>query len=91
MKITEEDEKLITEKDEKIIDDFIKRAKERDLKITYNQTLKRYYNGCNYISEHLEEVDEYLPVILKLKNILDKISNKILIATEEEILNGFKT
>lgn len=81
----------ITEEDEKIIDDFIKRAKERDLKITYSQTLKRFYNGCNYISEHVEEVDKYLPVILKLKTILDKILDKIPEATEEEILNGFKT
>lgn len=81
----------ITEEDEKLIDDFIKRAKERDLKITYSQTLKRFYNGCNYISEHVEEVDKYLPVILKLKTILDKILDKIPEATEEEILNGFKT
>lgn len=81
----------ITEEDEKLIDDFIKRAKERDLKITYNQTLQRYYNGCNYISEHIEEVDKYLPVILKLKTILEKILEKIPKATEEEILNGFKT
>lgn len=81
----------ITEEDEKLIDDFIKRAKERDLKITYSQTLKKFYNGCNYISEHVEEVDKYLPVILKLKTILEKILEKITEATEEEILNGFKT
>ena len=60
------------------------------LKELYNYTLFRYYNGCNYISEHLEEVDKYLPEVLKLLNKLNKILKKIP-ATEEEILNGFKT
>lgn len=59
------------------------------LKEIYNKTLQRYYNGCNYIDEHIEECDKYLPEVLKLLDILNKILSKIP-ATEEEILNGFK-
>lgn len=61
------------------------------LKELYNKNLERYYNGCNYISEHLDEVDKYLPKVLELLNKLNKILEKIPRATEEEILNGFKT
>lgn len=61
------------------------------MKNTYNKILQRYYNGCNYISEHLEEVDKYLPIVEELLNKLNKILEKIPEATEEEILNGFKT
>ena len=56
----------------------------------YNKTLQRYYNGCNYVEEHIEEVDKYLPEVLKLLDNLNQILKKIP-ATEEEILNGFKT
>jgi len=62
----------------------------QDLKTSYNKLLQRYYNGCNYIAEHLEEMDKYLPVIKELLNRLNKILKKIPDATEEEILNGFK-
>ena len=31
------------------------------VKELYNKTLQRYYNGCNYISEHIDEADKYLP------------------------------
>ncbi len=61
------------------------------LKETYNQTLQRYYNGCNYIEEHLEETDKYLPKVLELLDKLNKILEKIPNATKEEILNGFET
>lgn len=63
------------------------------LKWEYNHTLSRYYNGCNYIEEHLEEADKYLPVVLellgKINNLLEKIQKKQLIS-EAEILGGFE-
>lgn len=61
------------------------------LKQEYNHTLQRYYNGCNYIEEHLEETEKYLPKVLELLDKLNKILEKIPNATEEEILNGFET
>lgn len=61
------------------------------LKEIYNKTLQRYYNGCNYIEGHLEECDKYLPEVMKLLNTLNEILVRIPSATEEEILNGFKT
>lgn len=61
-----------------------------NLKQTYNKLLQRYYNGCNYIEEHIEEADKYLPKVLELLNKINKILERIP-ATEEEILNGFKT
>lgn len=63
----------------------------KELKQIYNKLLQRYYNGCNYIEEHIEEADKYLPAVTDLLNKINKISNKIPNATEEEILNGFKT
>lgn len=63
------------------------------LKWEYNNTLNRYYNGCNYIEEHIEEENRYLPVVLELLNkvnlLLKKIQEKQLV-TEEEILGGFE-
>lgn len=61
-----------------------------DLKQQYNYLLQRYYNGCNYIDEHIEEAEKYLPVILELLNKINAIL-KIIPATDEEVLNGFKT
>lgn len=61
------------------------------LKITYNKTLQRYYNGCNYIEGHLDEADKYIPEVKKLLDILSRILEKIPNATEGEILNGFET
>lgn len=60
------------------------------MKKLYNQILQRYYNGCNYIEEHIDQVEKYLPEILKLLDILNQILEKIPNATEEEILNGFE-
>ena len=61
------------------------------LKQEYNKTLKRYYNGCNYIEEHIEEVDKYLPTIEELLNKLNLIIKRIPGITEEDTLNGFTT
>ena len=60
------------------------------LKEIYNKTLQRYYNGCNYLTEHPNEWDKYEKSVLSLLDILNKILEKIP-ATEEEILNGFET
>lgn len=61
-----------------------------ELKRLYNQTLQRYYNGCNYIAEHIEEVDKYLPVIEGLLNKLNLLIKQIGNMTEQEILEGFE-
>lgn len=66
-------------------------GEDEKLKVTYNKILQRYYNGCNYIEEHLDETDKYLPKVLELLDKLNKILKKIPNATEEEILYGFKT
>lgn len=60
------------------------------IKELYNKTLQRYYNGCNYIEEHTQEADKYLPEVLKILDTLNQILIRVP-ATEEEILNGFKT
>ena len=60
-----------------------------NLKKEYNHLLQRYYKGCNYIEEHIEEKDKYLPKVLELLDTLNQILKRIP-ATEEEILNGFK-
>lgn len=62
----------------------------KELKQKYNKILQRYYNGCNYIEEHTEEADKYLPALQDLLNKINKILEKIPNATENEILNGFK-
>ena len=62
----------------------------QNLKELYNQTLQRYYNGCNYIEEHIEEVDKYLPVVKELLNRLNLLIEKIGNMTEKEILEGFE-
>lgn len=62
----------------------------QDLKQIYNQILQRYYNGCNYIEEHIEEVDKYLPAVLQLLDKLDLIIERIGNMTDKEILEGFE-
>lgn len=77
---------------QKLFEKAVKEAFKEDemLKKLYNQTLQRYYNGCNYIDEHRKEISKYLPEVIKLLDILNQILKRIP-ATEEEILNGFKT
>lgn len=58
-------------------------------KTEYNKTLQRYYNGCNYIEEHIEEIDKYIPIVYELLKKLNKIIEKIGNMTEKEILEGF--
>ncbi len=63
------------------------------LKWEYNHTLTRYYNGCNYLEKHVNEMDKYMPVLLelldKIENLIDKIQKEQEVTTEE-ILGGFE-
>ena len=61
----------------------------KQLKQQYNHLLQRYYNGCNYIEEHIEEAEKYLPKVLELLDSLNKILQQIP-AMKGEIINGFK-
>ena len=36
------------------------------LKWEYNNTLNRYYNGCNYLEENVSDTDKYMPLLLEL-------------------------
>ena len=38
----------------------------KELKIIYNEKIKRYYNGCQYIKEHIKEADKWLPEVFKI-------------------------
>lgn len=62
----------------------------KNLKQTYNYLLQRYYNGCDYIENNLNETEQYMPVVLEIKKTLEQILERIPDATTEEILNGFK-
>ena len=59
------------------------------LKELYNIYLRRYYIGVNYIEQHLDEVDKYMPAILDLIDRLEFLIQKIGNMTDEEILGGF--
>lgn len=59
------------------------------LKELYNIYLRRYYTGVNYIEQHLDEVDKYMPAILDLIDRLEFLIQKIGNMTDEEILGGF--
>ena len=63
------------------------------LKWEYNNTLNRYYNGCNYLEEHVSDIDKYMPLLLELLKNIETLINKIQekqIVTTEEILGGFE-
>lgn len=56
----------------------------------YNTLLKRYYNGCNYISKHLEESEKLIPELLKILKKMNIILAEHPADNDEEVLNGFK-
>ena len=60
------------------------------IKKTYNYYLKRYYDGCNYIEQHPEEIEKYENKIIKFLNVLNAIIAALGNMTEEEIRGGFK-
>lgn len=66
-----------------------------DLKQTkweYNNTLNRYYNGCNYLIDNPEQFDKYIDNVMGFKEKLDELLDEIMKeqeVTENEILGGF--
>lgn len=64
----------------------------KELKQKYNYYLKRYYDGCNYIEEHLEQIDKYLPSVQGFLSNINTILEEIMKhgnVTDKEILEGF--
>lgn len=59
-------------------------------KIVYNKLLKRYYDGCNYINNHIDRYDFYINELMKIFNELNEISIRHPEMTKDELLNGFK-
>ena len=63
------------------------------LKKRYNHYLNRYYNGCNYLSEHPEDFDKYIGDLEQIKdnveNLLNQIIDNKVEVTTKEILEGF--
>lgn len=65
-----------------------------ELKLEYNKNLKRFYKGCNYLSEHPEEFNKYFDEIQKIQNKLNELIIEIEYKekrhlTSNEILEGF--
>lgn len=66
--------------------------KNEELKLLYNQQLRRYYNGCRYIQEHYKETEKWLPEIMNIVETLNLLLEEIQIdeqVTNEQILEGF--
>lgn len=64
-----------------------------DLKYNYNHYLKRYENGCNYLGEHTDEIDKWLPELMEIMEILSSLLEEIQKyekINSDDILNGFK-
>ena len=64
-----------------------------ELKKMYNEKLKRYYNGCQYIKEHYRETEKWLPEVIKILNEMNLILEEIQLTenvSAEEIFKGFK-
>ena len=63
------------------------------LKKEYNHNLNRYYNGCNYLSEHPEDFDKYMSELIRIKenveNLLEQITANNVKVTQKEVLEGF--
>lgn len=63
-----------------------------ELKWLYNHNLTRYYNGCNYIDEHSDTADKYLPNLMEILEDMNALLDEIMKEqeiTDDEILNGF--
>lgn len=65
----------------------------QQIKWDYNNTLNRYYNGCNYLIDYPEQFDKYIDKLMELKDKLNMFLEQIMKeenVTSEEILGGFK-
>ena len=63
------------------------------LKQEYNHNLTRYYNGCKYCEEHIDEVDKWLSELLKIQDRINELLEEIKKQQEvsrKEILKGFE-
>lgn len=77
----------------KAFKEAFKKDENRELKIMYNEKLKRYYNGCQYIKEHIKEIEKWMPEVIKIFDEMNLILEEIQLTenvSEEEILKGFK-
>lgn len=77
----------------KAFKEAFKKDENKELKIMYNEKIKRYYNGCQYIKEHIKEVEKWLPEVIKILDEMNLILEEIQLTenvSEEEILKGFK-
>ena len=61
-----------------------------ELKREYNYNLQRFYNGCKYCEEHIEEIDMWTPELNKIMDKLGDLLNRIGKASTKEIMEGFK-
>lgn len=64
-----------------------------ELKKMYNERVKRYYNGCQYIKEHIREADKWLPEVFNILEEMGLILEEIQLTeciSKEEIEKGFK-
>lgn len=61
-----------------------------EYKIKYNKLLTRYYNGCNYIKNHIKEADTYMDELIKILDEIYEIVDEHPEMTKSEILNGFQ-
>lgn len=55
----------------------------------YNHLLKRFYNGCDYLSKNQEDIEKFMPELLKILDKMNKILEQNNIEDSNIILNGF--
>lgn len=66
-----------------------------ETKRKYNHTLKRFENGCKYLSKHPNEISKYIPELISIVKdlgiIIDLLAERHLyVMTDEEIRKGFR-
>lgn len=60
-----------------------------EYKQRYNYLLNKYYNGCEYVKNHPETFEKYLPNLLTFLQEINKIISENCIDDVNIILNGF--